>query len=108
MTGAGEGTVRTVASASPTNLLTFYRQTTPMPDGRVRVQIQVRLEGPAGKMLLGRISPARRPGGGTGWRYMPMGAGRQGWKVGEVWPTAEECKQSLLAGQAGQEKEAGS
>jgi hypothetical protein len=68
------------------NQLTFRRLTTPLPTGRVRVQIEARLAG----TLLGRIGPVR-----GGWRYVPAGVGRRAWPVGEVFPTAEECKQAL-------------
>lgn len=72
-------------SESQTQLI-FRRLTTPLPTGRVRVQIEVRIEG----TLLGRIGPAR-----GGWRYVPAGVGRRAWPVGEVFPTAEACKQAL-------------
>jgi hypothetical protein len=82
----------------------FRRLTSPQPDGRVRIQIECRLEG----ILLGKILQVR-----GGFQYRPVGSGigrrgsatgpgpvatgpvAGGWKVGEVYPTAAECKQSI-------------
>jgi hypothetical protein len=84
------------------SLLEFRRQVIPLPTGRVRVTVDVRLGG----ILTGRIIQVR-----GGWQYRPVGSGigkrgrAGGWGVGEVWPTVEECKQAI-AGEAVGESEA--
>jgi hypothetical protein len=67
----------------------FRRLVTPLPTGRVRVQIEVRqIEG---KCLLGKIIQAR-----GGWRFVPIGGAEAGSRdSGKVWATAEECKRSV-------------
>ena len=64
----------------------FRRLVTPLPTGRVRVQIEVRQT--EGKRLLGRIIQVR-----GGWRFVPIGGASR--DNGGVWATAEECKRSV-------------
>lgn len=74
----------------------FRRLTTPLPTGRVRVQIEVRRVSGEGQekqthSLLGRIVQTR-----GGWRFVPAGNAKVGQiATGKVWATAEECKRSL-------------
>ena len=75
-----------------TSPVEFRRLTEPLPNGRVRIRIECRLGG----ILLGKILQVR-----GGFQYRPIGSGLGkrghdgGWKVGEVYPTAAECKQSI-------------
>lgn len=64
----------------------FRRLVRPLPDGRVRVTTEVRLEG----KLVGRIQQVRE-----GWQYRPVGWGGHRKWGGEVFATVEECKRSV-------------
>lgn len=74
----------------------FRRLVTPLPTGRVRVQIEVRRVGEEGQeqrrsSLLGKIVQTW-----GGWRFVPVGGAKISQiATGKVWATAEECKRSL-------------
>lgn len=74
----------------------FRRLVRPLPDGRVKVATEVRLEG----KLVGRIQQVRGRGGMMGWQYRPLGVGHRGWRVGEVFATVEECKRAVSSWRA--------
>lgn len=76
-------------SAGSGSPIEFRRLVTPLPTGRVRVQIEVRQVSVAGRLLLGKIIQAR-----GGWRFVPVGGAGES-HTGKVWATAEECKRSL-------------
>jgi hypothetical protein len=70
--------------------LEFKRVSFPRPDGRVRVEIEVRRAGQAGQSglrgaIIGRIVQA-----GKGWRFRDRGG-----RVGAVFQSAEECKEAV-------------
>jgi hypothetical protein len=72
----------------------FRRLVKPLPDGRVRVSIDVRES--VSRRLLGRIVQVR-----GGWRFEAVGGrgvGRLARQDERVWVTTEECKQALQKG----------
>lgn len=83
-------TATAAASATATRKVSrevrFRRRVEPLPDGRVKVRIQVW----RGGRKLGTIAQYK-----GGWKWMPEGKARAGKVWGMVFRTAEECKTAV-------------